>query len=130
MSDVEDVLRAVLRADASVAGLVGERIFHEVLPEAAQVPAVVINRLSTEPVRAMAADAPLKSSRFQIDVFAERQAQSRTVANAVRDALPRGGTAGPPVVQAIFFNNEYGVFDAATRRYQRVIDVTAWWEEN
>jgi len=129
MADVEDVLRAALRDDNAVAALAGARIYFEVLPENESAPALVINRITTTPVRAMGADSGLVWCRFQIDAFATKEAQARALAKAVRGALPRAGLAGPPVVQAIFFDNENGGFDAVTRRYQRAVDFIVWWEE-
>lgn len=84
---IEQGIEQRLAADSTIAGLVGTRIYPLVLPEACQYPAITYQLISA--VEIYTNDGPLGEvrARIQIDTWAKRYSQAKTVDQAVRASL-------------------------------------------
>jgi hypothetical protein len=84
---LETELRAYTLADATVAGLVGTRMYPQKLPQNPTLPALVYQRIDTR--REHAHDGPdqLPRPRMQIAAWASSSATAWDVVNAVRERL-------------------------------------------
>lgn len=107
---IEPGLFAHLCADAGVAALVGDRIYPAGrIPEAAPLPALTYQRVSTVPQQTLDGLAGLTQVRMQITAWAEGDtapAQSKALAAAVIRSLAgfRGEWAGGVPISGINFD--------------------------
>jgi hypothetical protein len=108
--DTGESLRAFLLADATIAGLLVSdgmgRIYPDELPQGPTYPAVRYTLISELDNYASQGAVQLTRIRYQIDCYAPRARDARTVARALRDRL-RGfkGTMGEHQVQGVFSEN-------------------------
>lgn len=77
---------AHLQADASVAGLVGGRIYHQVPPLDATYPLIVLNTISSVDERDLAGVA-FTRTRIQVTAMAATLKDAEVIALAVRKSL-------------------------------------------
>jgi len=94
-------LRARLVADATMTGLVGNRIYPGRAPQKPTMPYLVYHRIST--VRAATLDtgnAKVPEVRMQVDVIAASQSEVETIMNQMRLVMDnfRGTSAGVTVL--------------------------------
>jgi len=88
---VEAALVARLTGDAGVTALVGSRVYPQVVPQDAAMPALAYQRISETPEYSHTGFSSLSRTRFQITIEADTMASVKAVAQAVRIAL-RGVT--------------------------------------
>jgi hypothetical protein len=79
----EQALLWLLRTQATVALLVGSRIFDGYLPQDVIFPAVTYKRTHTPPIKDLAAGARIYSPHYQIDVYSLVSSDVRTIAGAI-----------------------------------------------
>lgn len=128
MKDIRWALRALLLGDATVSGLVGgERIHPITLPQGQKRPSIVFNRISEGADYHMQGDSGLAETRMQIDSWAQTEAQSVELANAVYDTLSGHtgivpfGTNSPQEeirIHAIFMDTGREDFDASAELFR------------
>lgn len=111
---IEADLVAVLSEDATVAGLVGARIFPVVVRQETALPALTYARLSSERTYVMAGAGHWTTVQIGITAWAAEYAQARALADAVRRSLD-GYTAGAGIEVA-------SVVDGADE-YEGTLDV-------
>jgi len=92
----EQAVRFWLLADATVAGLVVDRMYPLKAPQQAVRPYLVYRRISGNPEHHMLGATALASVRLQIDALADSYAGARALAGACRMRLD--GFRGPIVV--------------------------------
>lgn len=102
--NVESDIVALLKADSTVAGLVGTRIYPELAPQTATLPYLVYQVLSVEP--AYAHDGRTEGDRYLISVtsVAEKYTSGKTLAAAVDVALSEKDSTH---IQLILKRDEY-----------------------
>lgn len=104
---IEEAIHTTLIGDATLAALVGTRVYNLRLPQKPTYPGVTLARVSTDEDLAHDGPTGYETARFQIDSYAATSAAVRAVANAVRDALNGlSGTAGGVVIHVISFENQ------------------------
>lgn len=92
----ERALYARLTSDASVAALIGTRLFPNFAPLGTAAPFATYRRISTRPIGGLVERAGFVFARIQIDVFAETYPAVRAAASAIRVSLDRyRGSPGP-----------------------------------
>jgi hypothetical protein len=84
MADVADSLRSYLVANAGVLALVSTRIYPDIVPQNATLPAVAISKISTRHDHTLSNFAGLAHCRLQIDCYSVTRLQANSVAEAVR----------------------------------------------
>lgn len=86
MAIEEDIVNRML-ADATIAGLVGVRIFPGQVPQGQPLPAIVFNVISRTPLYDDQGESGLDNMRIQIDSWSTVYTQARQVSRAVRASL-------------------------------------------
>lgn len=114
MASAEESLVAILKGDATVAGLVGNRIFPKILPQNVIYPAVRYQRISTarDQFRVLSRSggkATRQQSRIQVDSWALTEAVAQQVGAAVRGALDGfAGTSAALQIDQLWIEDEGG----------------------
>lgn len=118
MADVATRLRTFLLSDATISGIVGERIHQGFVPETTSGDYIWFARSGVEPLRVLASGViePL-SVRFDLEAISEDIERSQTLAAAIRNKLDAyRGTFVDTTTQGIFVedhNDDYmprGIF--------------------
>lgn len=141
---IEKAINALLRADATVNGLVGGRISPAGAPQGTAYPYLIYQRISTERVRSTEGPSQLAAARIQVTVYdgrdgAEVALSVAAIAEAVRQALD-GFPHDPPQTVAGVIVREISLEDerdqpAPPRRGRRKyvagrsLDFLCWWQE-
>lgn len=128
MAEPEQLMRNMAVADATVFGLVGERIYPVVLPQDVTYPAVRYARVSGMREYSHDGDSGLVDARSQWDCYAETWIDARALATALIGALS-GKRLGD--IQAIHLESQRDLYEddvssAAARVYRVSIDFRAW----
>lgn len=114
MASAEESLVAILKGDATVAGLVATRIHAKALPQNVVYPAVSYQRISTarsqfRVLSRQGGKATRQQSRIQVDSWALTEAVAQQVGAAVRDALDGfAGTSAALQVDQLWIEDEGG----------------------
>ena len=132
--NLEDAIYSQLVGDATIGAAVGTRVFPDVIPEDAALPAIAYQRISTPRLYSMSGPSGLAWPRFQFTMKATLYATAQALANALRASLSdykgvMGGGAGVRV-DAIFIENETEDWDESPRTYWRQMDAIIWHHEN
>lgn len=123
------MLVAFLRAQATLAALVGTRIYPLSLPQGATLPALTYQGISTVPEASGDNRPTSDTTRLQIDSWGASYEAVREVAAALRAALDgyteelSGGT-----VASMRFANEHEEMDPERRWYRVTQDYLITWE--
>jgi hypothetical protein len=94
---IEEGLRLLFLADASLAALIGTRFYDAELPPGVTVPAITLQRVSTIPEYAHSGHVGQENARFQVTIHADCHLNCMRVAAQVRRIIrdhPRGSLPG------------------------------------
>lgn len=92
----------ILSGAPSVVSALGNRMYVDMLPESATVPAAVITLIDAIPIQGVWDQTGWWRSRVQVDVYGKTRGQTEVAAEAVQAALKRyRGTVGAVVVDDI-----------------------------
>lgn len=118
-----NLLRAALIADATVTGLVVERIFPVRAPQAATRPFIVMTMVSSNPEAELLDCAPTRRARWQVDCTADTYDGARALGVAVRAALDYySASGGGESVLGVFLLSEGDFYDDDLECYVRSMD--------
>lgn len=156
MSTIVEALRAYVLADATVAGLVGTRMYPVILPQDPPMPAITFQIISGASVISNDGPAGLESPTFQIDCWAATYSQMDALFHAVRkringakgvfptESFLSGGAFGGDSfgdssfgaqdtlnatfveVQGIFMVRKRDLYDDETKLHRRTADYEIW----
>ena len=123
--DFEQALLATLQGDEGLSALVGEKIFALLIPEGTMLPCVTFQRISGTPANTLDGHSGLERISLQVDAWGRNYAEAKTVAKAVRAAMPpKGETFGAHLVKdADFYENE-------TNYYRISMEYACWFLED
>ena len=138
---IEQSIRKILADDSTVAGLVSSRIYPQVIPQGASMPAITYQQVSCNREFNHDGPADFADFRFQINCWSNTYTQSRSLADAVRAAL--NGASGKKATgtnsdQHHFFivilQGEVDLFDYLpdvkdSRRFAKALDFNIWAKE-
>lgn len=113
----ESALYSALSGASGLTALVGTRIYPDVIPEDADLPAVVYQRAGTSPVTTIGNVTVAENIRFVITAWAETRTAADAVAVEIGPAL--AAAENPAVDRSTGYDPECGLY-AAT------VDVD-WW---
>lgn len=124
---MEEAISNLLLGNATVAGMVGDRVNWAARP-GADLPAITLHRITGQRDATMSGRSGLVSSTVQIDVWGSTYSQAKKLARAVIPALPQ--TPGA-TLQGVFINSESDSFegDDPTPLYRTRIDISVWHQE-
>ena len=137
MSVIEEGVIAYLQNYAGLVSLVSTRIYGIRIPQAATMPCVVVNRISTPRItthQTSGASGDLISPRFQFDAWATTQASAKAITDQLRAALNghTGSTGGGAVsftLRAVLASDETIEYDPDAELYRGRSDYIVWHEE-
>ena len=124
---MEEAISNLLLGNATVAGMVGDRVNWASQP-GAELPAISLHRITGQRDATMTGRTGLVSSTVQIDVWGATYSQAKKLARAVIPALPQ--TPGA-TLQGVFINSESDSFEGEdpTPLYRTRIDISVWHQE-
>ncbi len=130
-TEIEALIQTILTGDATVAALVGTRISPNIIRQGTAMPAVTYQQISGQRDHTLDGASGFVEGRFQVNCWAKTYAETRELADAVRDALDDYSTG---TIQAIHLEDEgdiptlMGGVDKI-RRYGKRLDFTVWFDE-
>jgi hypothetical protein len=128
----EAVLQRILAAAPVVSNLIGSRIYPNIVPQKAPMPAITYQQISGPRLHDMQGAVGLAKARYQINCWAVSYAGAKELAEAVRLVLDGYSSAGTIVV--IHLNNEGDMpeiiaGDDVLGRYGKRLDFMVWFRE-
>lgn len=125
---METALRARLKDDAGVSGLVGSRVDWNVRPQGTTAPCIVLTVVSDDRGQHMAGFHGYRPTRVQVDCYAATRAAAVQVRDAVLAAIvPQADKSGVSFLRA-FVNTVMGRGDQTETGviHREMIDLTIW----
>ncbi len=127
---MEEALTNYLLTDASITGLVGNRITWSVRPQASALPSIVLQVIDGVPVYADEGEMGLTATRVQADCWGRDYASAKQVARAVKARLSGVRvTVGSIEFQAVFTDSEQDLFErgqGGDELYRTAMDFMVW----
>lgn len=128
-------LRAFLVADATLAGLVGSRVYHDQAPQGTARPFLTLRRSYVDHVDHLGAATDLTRQDYEVMVWADSPTAREAVSEAVRSRLDRAeGTIGSTVVDRMHVEGEIDFVEPPEGgeefgAFRTLIDVQTWHRE-
>lgn len=135
MKSPEAVLRSALIANATVAGLIGTRIYPVLAPAAAQLPLVTWRRSGITRAQTLGGPMGVPQVSVEYSIFAATYETAREIADAMRVTLDGyGGTVDNTTVRQTALDNESDEFvqlqgSDLPAVYQITQSYDVWWQE-
>jgi len=135
MSNISTAIVAMLRADTSVAALVGTRIYPSYAPQNYTLPVIVYTRLSASRVRSADGSAGMVAMNMQLSCWAATKAGAETLSAAVQSCLDDySGTSDGVVIDVISMDNELDApivepDNEEHNEFGKILEFTIWYEE-
>ena len=121
---IEAGLRALLAADATIAGMVGGRIYPITLPQSPTYPALTYHRASTVRERHLRGPLGYAEVRERVHCWARSYGGAKDLAEAVRHLLDGyRGAAGAYEIGGAAVETEIDLYDDNADVYRVVVDV-------
>ena len=133
MSVVEEAVFERLSNSTGVTSLVPQtRILPSHLPQDPTLPAITLNRISTQRVSAFGDDTGDVQTRLQASCWGATYTSAKQVAEAVRGSLQRYSSSTTLVrIQDVFLDNELDQpYDERTETYLVTMDFLVWSKES
>jgi hypothetical protein len=125
---LDEFVFAALTADATVAGLVGTRVYPQKLPQSPTLPAITYSIVSRVPTEA---NTELFECRLQIDTWATSYAGSNALAIATLKALRYYRRAdGGNTLLSIYDSNYIDGYEDEREIWRTIVDVIAIYHES
>ena len=126
MTDMAEYIPAVLGTDATLAALVGSRIYPLVRPQNSALPAITYQRISAPRVTSHGGDSGLTNPRYQFNCWSDSYLEARSMAERLEKLF--GGQSGMfPGAQASFVDNDLDDSEPDEREFRAIVDVVFWW---
>lgn len=136
MTDISSSLRTFLLTDTSIEGLVGTRVYPDMLPQKSSDvnvldrPAIWYRTISDYDSVSTGGRLELVRMRIEINCVAETRKDANDLAKYVRTKLSGyQGTMGSHRCQGAFMENGYTSYDPTTKEYTVSRDFQIWAEE-
>lgn len=113
-----DILTALL-ADSAVTAIVGARIYPMRIPQGADLPAIVYQKISSVPVNSLDGDSGLDSVRMQFTSWASTYSVAADLSAKVRAAINAASLKSVT-------NFELDTEDPETREYGSILNISIW----
>lgn len=135
-------LRAFVLGDATIAGLIGSRLYPNILPQNPTLPAMTFTWISGVRFHHLTAAEGLAGPRIQFDCWARTYLGAEALFEALRLALDgfQGMIGGPPATQRIqgaFLDSDRDLYEESAEQgtgsgvglYRRSADFLVYYEE-
>ena len=131
MADVSIAVRSYLLAKTAITDLVSQRIYTDILPQSATLPAITMSKISTTHDHALSDFAGLAHCRLQFECFADTRQVSNSIAEAIRSSgiiTQKGSTSSVDIRGVRVEDGQRNTLDSPTdgsdeRRYVTSIDL-------
>lgn len=120
MTTIVEQLRTYLLADATIAGLVGTRIYPAKLPQDPTMPAIMYQYIDGNSDISTDGPTGLATSTVQVDCWGASYSQMDALYEAVR--LRLNGYAGGDEVQGVFLVRKRDLYDDEAELFRRTAD--------
>lgn len=131
MAEIETAVYSALTGNATVAGLVGSRVYPLVAPQDVALPLLVYQRISQSPVVSHSGHSNLARTRIQVMCVAVNYNGARALAAAVQGALHTlRAQAADPRIDVILLDNERDEFSDVDDLYSVQQDYIVWHYES
>jgi len=90
MTEVTEAIRLFMLSKSAITDLIGSRIYADITPQSATLPAVAVSKISTRHDYTLSTFAGLAHSRLQFDCYAS----TRSVSNEIAEQLRISGIVG------------------------------------
>ncbi len=126
----EKVIKTVLDAHAGTAALVAARIYPLVMPQEPAYPCITYRRVASERMQGVQTDPGVVRARLQVTAWAETYDACKGLAEQIRLALERHGSAvtGTAIagvtVYDIFMGSEADAYEPELDKFAQAIDFT------
>lgn len=117
---IEQTVYTVLTTNPAVQAIVGTKVYPLVIPEEADVPAVVYQKVGTLVVNSLDGFSGLESIRLQFSCYAKTLFQAKQLAQSVSAAL--NGSAVLKCVRTMEMDDQ----DAETKSFRVIVDFNIW----
>lgn len=122
---IEDVLYSLLKNDATVAGLVGDKIYPYMADENIALPYIVYEETGNEPTNTKQGISDLDTISVNIESYAGSVLDLNTLRAAVRSKLERfNGIVGTKNIDTITFRGESNGYSLENRIYLNIQQFT------
>lgn len=124
---IEQGLYSKVTGNGTVSALIGTRFYPVVVPQNAVYPCASYQTISGVPTYTIGTQqAQIRQPRIQINAWAQTFDQARALGRAIRAAIDHqtGNWSGTQVLGVIFEVEEIDIYDAETRIYQNINEVT------
>ena len=116
--DLETALTAALQADAGVGALVADRIYPQLVPQDATLPAIAYQVITTDGMHTHNGTTPLVRATVQLAIIASTYATAKQIRTAAKTLLDNfkgvmGGVGGLQIEEC-FVSNEVDGYNAGT----------------
>lgn len=135
-TDIEQALYSRLKNDAGVFGEVGLRIYPQVIPDDASMPAVAYSRVGGEHIRSLTGSSMAANPRYELICWADTLTGAKAVAEQVRDCLDGySGTIDSVTIHACVLENDSDLLQQqagadAQRHYGIEMTFNIWHSES
>jgi hypothetical protein len=130
---MEEAIRAFLLAQSGISGLISGRAYWNLRPQAANLPALVLQVIDRTPVYAMDGSSALAETRVQADCYGATYSQAKLLARAVRAPLDGKRFTQSSIRFEAFRLDERDLSEAGTTEAGRVhrisLDFQIWHQE-
>jgi hypothetical protein len=130
---MEEALRTFLLAQSGVSSLIAERAYWNMRPQAASLPALVLQVIDRTPAYSMDGNSALAETRVQADCYGLTYSQAKTLARAVRTPLDGKRFTQSSIRFEAFRLDERDLSEAGTTEAERVhrisLDFQIWHQE-
>lgn len=129
-------MRNALAADASVAALIGTRIYPVLAPASAQMPLVTWRRSGIQRQQTLSRPMGMPRVTVEFSIYGVTYENAREIADAMRQVLDGyGGAEGTTTVNQTSLENESDDFVTLAGAdlppvYQITQSYDVWWQEN
>jgi len=117
--NVEQQIATVLGSNVTVAGIVVDRIYPMLMPQDIAMPAISYQRIASSPVNDLEGQQNHEWVRVQVDCWALKYSEAKTLAAAVRTAMRT-----TPVFGLLLM--ELDDYDSEGKLYRVIQDFNIW----
>lgn len=129
MASICEELQTYLLTQTGLTALVGRHIYPQTLPQNVVFPAISYEVTNDSPVHTMAADASNpRKPLITYNIWADSYSSGKAVAEQLRTALmDKTGTLTTRVLQRVFWENQYDLYEDDTDTHHIVVDFIVWY---
>jgi hypothetical protein len=120
---IQDQLYTALLGDPDVARLVEDRIFPVRLPRDAELPAIVYQIPSVEPISSLSGDSGIDNARVILSCWTSKYETAHELASSARKALIESG-------MRIVTSGQNDIEDQETRSFAVILNLNVWSASN